>query len=297
MKLPNRKLPMELAMTAHGRMIYLANDMYQGGGMKAQGIYSPAETHFLRSIFKPDWICIDGGCNHGIFTVEMLKHCEHVIAIDPQPLMIDLVKMNVILNNLLNKCSIVFGALGATEYIQEVLACNYETFNNFGAYSIQREGPENAVRYKIPVTTIDKLIELCKVPRVDFIKLDVEGMELDALIGASGTIEKFKPTMFIECDKEDKSFDLMTHIESLGYDMYWVRSLMYDPDNPFNCSIEDNPFGNATNFNLYCVPCGGDGRGLIKAHPTDDVTTCKTTELCRYGLAGEYDPSKISASY
>jgi len=36
------------------------------------------------------------------------------------------------------------------------------------------------------------------LPRVDFIKLDVEGFECQALMGAKNTIQKFKPKMWIE---------------------------------------------------------------------------------------------------
>ena len=36
------------------------------------------------------------------------------------------------------------------------------------------------------------------LPRVDFIKLDVEGMELDALEGASKTIERSRPILLVE---------------------------------------------------------------------------------------------------
>ena len=37
-----------------------------------------------------------------------------------------------------------------------------------------------------------------EIDRIDFIKIDVEGYELDVLIGGKETINKFKPTMLIE---------------------------------------------------------------------------------------------------
>ena len=37
-----------------------------------------------------------------------------------------------------------------------------------------------------------------EIDRIDFIKIDVEGFELDVLIGGKETINKFKPTMLIE---------------------------------------------------------------------------------------------------
>ncbi|MEK7406831.1 MAG: FkbM family methyltransferase [Acidobacteriota bacterium] len=51
------------------------------------------------------------------------------------------------------------------------------------------EGP------KVPLTTIDKLVEELKLERVDFIKMDIEGAEQQALVGAQRTLAKFRPRL------------------------------------------------------------------------------------------------------
>jgi len=61
------------------------------------------------------------------------------------------------------------------------------------------------------------------LPRFDFFKIDVEGMEIDVLLGAKQTIEKFKPVMFIEVNEHTlkaKGYtknDLLQTIHDLGY--------------------------------------------------------------------------------
>lgn len=50
---------------------------------------------------------------------------------------------------------------------------------------------------KVPLTTIDKLVEELKLERVDYIKMDIEGSEQRAIIGAKNTIAKFKPRLAI----------------------------------------------------------------------------------------------------
>jgi len=49
----------------------------------------------------------------------------------------------------------------------------------------------------VKVTTIDKFVEANKLPRVDFIKMDVEGHELKVLKGAHETIQAFKPSLAV----------------------------------------------------------------------------------------------------
>lgn len=48
-----------------------------------------------------------------------------------------------------------------------------------------------------PLTTIDKLADELKLERVDYIKMDIEGAEPNALLGARATLAKFKPRMAI----------------------------------------------------------------------------------------------------
>ena len=50
---------------------------------------------------------------------------------------------------------------------------------------------------QIPMTSIDDFVREHNVPRVDFIKMDVEGSELAALIGAQQVIGQFRPRLAI----------------------------------------------------------------------------------------------------
>ena len=49
----------------------------------------------------------------------------------------------------------------------------------------------------VPLTTIDHIVSELGLERVDFIKMDIEGAEKQALVGASKTLKRFKPRLSI----------------------------------------------------------------------------------------------------
>jgi FkbM family methyltransferase len=57
--------------------------------------------------------------------------------------------------------------------------------------------PEGPGDQPMEVITIDALVESLKLTRVDFVKMDVEGAELQALRGARKTIQRLKPRLAI----------------------------------------------------------------------------------------------------
>lgn len=71
-----------------------------------------------------------------------------------------------------------------------------------------------SINQEIPLRSIDFLIASGEIERVDFIKLDVEGSEMDALTGAQDCIDKFKPKMAISIyHKPDDFFELINYIK------------------------------------------------------------------------------------
>jgi FkbM family methyltransferase len=58
--------------------------------------------------------------------------------------------------------------------------------------------PQNAgIDQKIEVVTLDSLVETLKLPRVDFIKMDIEGAERNALRGAGRILARWRPRLAI----------------------------------------------------------------------------------------------------
>jgi hypothetical protein len=53
-------------------------------------------------------------------------------------------------------------------------------------------------KVEVPVTTVDHLVEELHLPRVDFIKMDIEGAEREALRGATQTLARYFPELMLD---------------------------------------------------------------------------------------------------
>tara|TARA_B100000900_G_scaffold70796_1_gene56114 strand:- start:999 stop:1736 length:738 start_codon:yes stop_codon:yes gene_type:complete len=81
----------------------------------------------------------------------------------------------------------------------------------------------------VSVTTIDKIVNDLELQSVDFIKIDIEGFEYKALLGANETLKKYKPIIYIELQRhslarnDDSLDDLYKFLRDLGYKSFFVR--------------------------------------------------------------------------
>ena len=138
--------------------------------------------------------------------------------------------------------SISFAQCGAKVFAFEMDAANYKncaarlndseldiTLENFGLSD--RESSENyfssnTASSKNPngnlmanFIDLDTYVAKKKLPRVDYIKLDIEGAELDMLHGASKTITRCKPKMAVSAyHRPEDLWTLATYIKSLRSD-------------------------------------------------------------------------------
>lgn len=70
---------------------------------------------------------------------------------------------------------------------------------------------QHATKITVQQKTVDTWARENDIQRLDFIKMDIQGAELDLLQGASETINRFKPTIFLEAhDHKEQIFDLLS---------------------------------------------------------------------------------------
>lgn len=84
-----------------------------------------------------------------------------------------------------------------------------------------------------PLCRIDDLVIDGRIPRVDFLKLDIEGSEMEALRGSLSTIHRFRPKLAISIyHKPDDLFEIQNFLEdqNLGYKFYVDHYTFWDEE-------------------------------------------------------------------
>jgi len=76
----------------------------------------------------------------------------------------------------------------------------------------------------VEVNSIDNLIADCALPKPDFVKMDVEEFEFEALTGMKETVKEYKPQLLIELHGASKRIDrVLTLVLSYGYSIWHIE--------------------------------------------------------------------------
>ena len=70
----------------------------------------------------------------------------------------------------------------------------------------------------LPLFALDEVIEPDDLARLDLIKIDVEGMQMEVLQGAEGVLDKQRPALWIELLPRENAFEpVRLYLERFGY--------------------------------------------------------------------------------
>ena len=76
-------------------------------------------------------------------------------------------------------------------------------------------------------------------------------MEEKVLKGSEQIIKKFKPFLYVENDRQEKSKELIEYIQSLDYKLYWHLPRLFNENNFLK--NKTNIFGNIVSVNMLCI--------------------------------------------
>ncbi len=134
-----------------------------------------------RQFITPGSVVLDIGAHIGTFAVPIANEAGKVIAFEPSPEAFSLLSRNAAEHG--GNMLLVNKALGRTTGNGSIIV---RKESNAGANTIVPGGD-------IPISTVDS-----EVTHADFIKIDVEGMELQVLSGGAQLIERSRPVIMFE---------------------------------------------------------------------------------------------------
>lgn len=148
-------------------------------------------------------VVLDCGANAGLYTRHALdKGAKLVVAIEMAPESLACLRRNLA-KEIADGVVIVYpkGVWNKDDELQ--LSAGTEWASTASSVTLDRGGKGP----KVPLTTIDKLVGELKLPAVDFIKMDIEGAEMEALEGAVETVRRFHPRMAISLEHRPSDVD------------------------------------------------------------------------------------------
>ena len=146
-----------------------------------------------RVVLDPDSVCLDVGANIGLTALMMADVATQgrIYAIEAAPRNVAALRRNVSEQGA-SVIRAVHCAVGAQE--GTVPFADNSTFG----YVLSEADLAGSLGTPVPLRPIDGLAAEWELSRLDFIKIDIEGFEQDALTGAQGTLARFDPLVMLE---------------------------------------------------------------------------------------------------
>ncbi len=142
---------------------------------------------------RPGDIVLDCGANVGVFTRTALRRgAKTVVAIEPAPENLECLRRN--LQEEVRSGRVVVYPKGV--WNKGASLPMHVNRNSAGDSFVLDPDPGHG-SLALPLTTLDAIVSELHLPRVDFIKMDIEGAEVPAIEGAKLTIRSYRPRMSV----------------------------------------------------------------------------------------------------
>jgi len=189
------------------------------------GVYEASSNKILEKYIKPGSIVIEAGANIGTETLLLSRLAGNqgsIFAFEPVSALKDRLEENCRLNSLDNVI-IEQLALGESNgsisfYIAD------EAFTNQGMGSKRLVNQHLKNEIIVSQVTLDTYCEQKGITTLHFIKMDIQGAELDLLKGGEKIITQSRPFIFLEAgDGWSSLADLYEWLSSSGFEVYLIR--------------------------------------------------------------------------
>ena len=239
----------------HGVFSFCHFDEYIGLSLREYGEFSEIELSLMSKFIMKDDVVFDIGSNIGAFTVPFAKkvgELGQVYAFEPQKVIYDLLQDNVNKNKLKNVKVFNVG-MGKKKEELELNEIDYSKVGNFGGVSFKYDSSSftkniKNKKYKVKITNLNEFME---IEKCNFMKIDVELMELDILTGGKNFLKKFRPILWIE-NHQFYPNEINKFLLENDYNAYWAYSKIFNKSNFF--INENNYFDEIKTLNTIAIP-------------------------------------------
>jgi FkbM family methyltransferase len=232
-------------------------------GMKRKGglswlpaMFSPstmtAEQQFWFGLNLSGMTVYDVGAFQGLLTLFFASRTKAVVCFEPNTQNHKRLMENLMLNGIKNVevRRVGVGSRHETrKMVRNQLMAGGATVDGKTVEELLRSGVGTVVE-EISIVALDEEIPQANLPVPDFIKIDIEGWEIEALRGARNTLELYKPTLFLEMhgetirEKRRKVAEIVAFLWEINYRR--IRHIETDTSiTPENTSV-------AVEGHLYC---------------------------------------------
>lgn len=181
--------------------------------------------HVINSGWITDWsAAIDGGANHGEWSEVMSEYFDRTIAFEAAPDTAKVLRKNV---DHLEDVTVYERALYSHKCFLEVVHHPKKLSDRARYVCSYADQKKTTLIGQVQAIAIDDL----NLAGCGLLKLDIEGAEHNALLGAAETIRKYKPVIIIEINGHGQRFgysdeETKALVESFGYKLAFES----DPD-------------------------------------------------------------------
>ena len=176
------------------------------------------ETILLKRLLEPGDTCVDVGAHIGYVALVAAKYGRRVLAVEPGPTTYRRLQRNLTLNPRLAS-KVVSLPMALADHAGTMTLLDSERQPNRASLAYR---PLDAREVQVEVRTLDQVVAEHR-DRVSFLKIDVEGAELDVLRGGEATLRQQRPLVLCELNEDLQAAfgrtcrDIIGFFEALGY--------------------------------------------------------------------------------
>lgn len=198
-----------------------------GSALFWTGFHEFREFQFLHRYLKRDMVFVDIGANLGEYSLFAAKRLTggKVLAFEPLTSIRAVLEENIQLNGFDNIRVFPFG-LSSRE--QMLTIHEFEDVHEGLATFFPGDRKSKSAK-QVELKRMDDVLSSYDPGRIDFVKIDIEGGELNALKGCQSMIEKYRPIFMVEINEETYRAagygvnDVLHFFAEVGYKPYEIR--------------------------------------------------------------------------